>query len=107
MTAEFSDIVSCEVCELPHRRGVALCEECRHPLGSQPDWERLRAQLPDLRFNMVIGIATSVAIAVATLWVSGGWLLLVMPPLVWGVGNARRWYALSNQLKKRAAARDP
>ncbi len=40
------DIIYCEVCELPHRRGVAVCEECRHFLGTAPNWERLRFECP-------------------------------------------------------------
>jgi|GEM_PF-5192577 len=39
------DIIHCEVCELPHRRGVAVCEECSHLLGTAPNWGQLRADV--------------------------------------------------------------
>ena len=66
------DIVYCEVCELPHRRGVAVCEQCRHALGSVPNWERLRAELPDLRNKVLVGVGATLLMIIGTGWLFGG-----------------------------------
>jgi hypothetical protein len=97
------DIIYCEVCELPHRRGVAVCEECRHLLGTAPNWERLRAEVASERNLALLGLTGTFAFGVLTMWLFGrAWLLIIVGLLAWSLTHARRWRAISKRLAKQA-----
>lgn len=97
------DIIYCEVCELPHRRGVAVCEECRHLLGTGPNWERIRAEVAGEALKALSLLVATIAGAVAMASLAGRiWLWPVVGLLAWSVFHARRWRAISKRLAKQA-----
>jgi hypothetical protein len=102
------DIVYCEVCELPHRRGAAVCEQCKHALGSTPNWERLRAELPELRNKVLVGVAATLLMIVGSGWLfGGGGYIVAMGPMTWAVATAFRWRVLAKRLAKRGGPPQP
>jgi hypothetical protein len=97
------DIIHCEVCELPHRRGVAVCEECRHLLGTAPNWERLRAEVSSEGLKALTALVATIVAAVSMLWLTGAvWIWPLVGMLAWSVFYARRWLAISKRLTKQA-----
>jgi hypothetical protein len=97
------DIIYCEVCELPHRRGVAVCEECRHLLGTPPNWERIRADVSGEGLKALAGLIATILAALSMLWLTGAvWIWLIVGMLAWSVFYGRRWYAISKRLAKQA-----
>jgi hypothetical protein len=98
------DIVYCEVCELPHRRAVAVCEECRHRLGTAPNWGQLRAEVAVERNKaLVLAAATLVAGLSMIALVGRVWLAIIVGMMAWAIHHARRWLAISKQLAKQSA----
>ncbi len=103
MNVDPVDIISCEVCGLTHRRGAGTCEECHHPLGTEPNWPKLEGERRRARVDAVVGISAAVLLAVSMTWLAGKvWLLLVVPIAAWGINHARRAYAIGNSLQRRA-----
>jgi hypothetical protein len=97
------DIIYCEVCELPHRRGVAVCEECRHLLGTAPNWERIRAEVSGERNLALVGFGVTFGFGVLTMWFFGrAWLLIIVGLMAWSLTHARRWRAISKRLAKQS-----
>jgi hypothetical protein len=97
------DIIYCEVCELPHRRGASRCEECQHLLGTSPNWSQIAADMRDSRLKALLGAGICVGTILFMIWVSGRvWFLIVVGLVTWSVNHARRWRAISKQLAKRA-----
>ncbi len=95
-----TDAIYCEVCRLPHRRGVTLCEVCGHYLGSKPDWEGIRGELPPLRTKMVVGMVTLLAMIAANAFLFGGaGYVIALAPLGWIASSAYRHHVLSTHLK--------
>lgn len=98
-----SDPIYCEVCRLPHRRGVARCEECGHMLGSPADWEVLRGELPHLRSKIALGVAALAAMIAANWALFGGaGYILALAPIGWIAFGAYRYRVLSRLLARRA-----
>ena len=97
------NIVYCEVCELPHKRGVAVCEECRHPLGSPPNWGQLRADVAVER-NKALALSAATLFAGVTMitFVGRVWISIVVGLLAWALHHARRWRAIAKRLAKQA-----
>jgi hypothetical protein len=103
MTPDPVDIVYCEVCELPHRRGVAVCEECRHRLGTAPNWGQLRAEVVVERNKaLALSAATLVAGASMITLVGRVWLVIIVGLMAWAMQHARRWRAISKRLARQA-----
>jgi hypothetical protein len=97
------DIIYCEVCELPHRRGVAVCEECKHFLGTAPNWELLRLDVAVERNKAVIGLATMVAVGALMIGLFDRvWIVPVVALLAWSLNHGRRWRAIAKRLAKQA-----
>ena len=65
-TAAPVDYVVCEVCGLPHQRGVATCEDCGHVLVSAPDWSSIRGR----RASYVRQFALALVVVVGMLWLN-------------------------------------
>ncbi len=98
------DIIYCEVCELPHRRGVAVCEECRHFLGTAPNWERLRFDVSVERNKALVGLAATFVAGVLMISLFGRvWIVLIVALLAWSLNHGRRWRAISKRLSKQSA----
>lgn len=97
------DIIYCEVCELPHRRGVAVCEECKHLLGTTPNWGQLRAEVAGEGRLALVGLAVTLTVTLSFLYLfDRTWFVFILAPLTWSVTHARRWRAISKRLKKQA-----
>ncbi|HEX2876630.1 MAG TPA: hypothetical protein VHP33_35510 [Polyangiaceae bacterium] len=95
------DIIYCEVCELPHRRGARVCEECQHRLGTEPNWGQLRVEVSEEGVKALAGFAVTLVVASALLWLfDRTWLLGTVPMLGWSLTHARRWRAISKRLAK-------
>src|SRR5262245_27194907 len=83
---EQSNIIYCEVCRLPHQRGATVCEECDHRLGTKPDWNALKAELPELRQKIAGGVAAIVGMIVLNgLLFGGAGYIVTLAPVVWTV----------------------
>ena len=94
-----SDTICCEVCRLPHRRGVASCEDCGHRLGTAPDWQALREELPPLRAKILTGVVALGAMIAANVLVFGGaGYVLVVAPIGWIASAAYRHHLLTTRL---------
>ncbi len=102
-----TDAIYCEVCRLPHRRGVTLCEDCGHYLGSTPDWQGLRDELPPLRTKIVVGVAALVAMIAVNIFLFGGaGYVIALAPLGWIASSAYRHHVLSTHLKNAEPKQD-
>lgn len=101
-----NDIVHCEVCALPHRRGVSACEQCGHWLGQAPDWEQIRYDLKELRTKFWIGLVATLGMLAVNLAVfDGAGYILALAPLGWVVFSAARYRAIVKHLPAEAARR--
>jgi hypothetical protein len=101
VTSDPVDIVYCEVCNLPHRRGVAVCEDCRHFLGTLPSWERLRAAQSTARNHALLGGLGCLALAGGALWLSGGaYAVVALGLALWSARAALRWRVLAKRVPK-------
>ena len=97
------DIVCCEVCELPHRRGVARCEECKHFLGTAPNWDVLRRDVAVERNKAVFGLAATFASGVLMMGLFGrAWIVPIVALLAWSLNHGRRWRAIAKRVAKQA-----
>jgi hypothetical protein len=97
------DIVYCEVCELPHRRKARECEQCQHLLGTAPDWDALRAEVPKLRGNVILGVLVTLAMIIGTGWLfQGVGYIVAIAPMVWAVKSGFRWHFVVTRLRRRA-----
>jgi hypothetical protein len=103
--ADLDDSVSCEVCGLPHRRGVAICEDCRHVLGRAPDWPAIRGR----RSSYATQCGAALAVTVGMLWLNfvlfgGAGYIVAMAPVVWLVMSGYRYRVLSTCLARSTGA---
>lgn len=99
------DIVACEVCALPHRRGVSVCEDCGHPIGLAPNWNILRRELADLKVRIWIGVASIAGmIALNALLFGGAGYILAVAPFGWVVLSANRYRAIAKRLPPEGSA---
>jgi hypothetical protein len=95
-----SETIYCEVCRLPHRRGVVRCEDCGHQLGSPPDWEGMRETLRHLRVKITIGIVALVAMLVGNFALFGGaGFIILTAPIGWTVFGVYRYRVISRRLR--------
>ena len=102
------DIIYCEVCELPHRRGAVVCEECQHRLGTEPNWSQIRAELTGEWLKALFGFGVAVLVSVTLFELfEGAWLVIVFPLFGWPLTHARRWRAISKRLAKQKKATQP
>jgi hypothetical protein len=96
---EPSNIVRCEVCDLPHNRGVEVCEECGHRLGTAPDLEALRRELPGLRGKIVAGFLVCAGMLALNVFLFGGvGYIIFLAPVAWTVFSIYRYRILSKRL---------
>jgi hypothetical protein len=98
--AEADTTIYCEACGLPHRRGAVQCDRCEHALGTEPNWEALRAELPQLKGKIVLGFVSLVAIIALNILVFGGaGYIVLLAPIGWIIFSAYRHVVLSAQLR--------
>ena len=98
------DIVYCEVCELPHRRRAVVCEECRHRLGTVPNWGQIRGEVREEGLKALFGLGVTLVTTLALFELFGReWIVILLPMLGWSVSHARRWRAISKRLAKKDA----
>jgi hypothetical protein len=99
--SEPDDIIHCELCGLAHRRTAQRCDRCEHQLGTIPDWDALRAELPALRKKMALGVVALVGIVALNLLVFGGaGVILLLAPIGWILFSAIRHKVLKDQLRR-------
>jgi hypothetical protein len=80
-----------------------VCEECRHLLGTAPNWERIRAEVSGEGLKALTALVATILAAVSMLWLTGAiWIWLIVGLLAWSVFHARRWHAISKRLAKQA-----
>jgi len=101
--ADSDDYVSCEVCGLPHRPGVAICEDCGHAIGQVPDWQAIRGK----RSSCARQFGAALAVTVCMLWLNivlfgGAGYIVAMGPVVWLVMSGYRYRVLSRCLARTA-----
>jgi len=101
---EVTDVVDCELCCLPHRRGAVFCDGCAHRLGTTPDWDVVRRDLFRLRLQLGVAGCTVAVLVVANLFAlqRGGYFLWLVP-FAWLGFAALRHRTLTRRL--RAAGR--
>jgi hypothetical protein len=94
------DTVYCEVCELPHRNGALRCEACEHELGTPPNWDAMRARLPDLRTKVLLGLVVLSGIMAGNFvaWGGGGYII-ALGPIGWTVWYGYQYRLISARLQ--------
>lgn len=96
------EAILCEVCRLPHRRGVAFCEACGHLLGREPDWQAIRRQRTRHARNFMAALALVLGMLALNEWLFGGvGYVLYMPPVVWLAFSGYRHRLLTQHLRER------
>jgi hypothetical protein len=99
--SESVDTIHCEVCDLAHRRGAERCDRCEHVLGTMPDWQGLRAELPGLRRKIALGVVVLVAmLALNVMFFGGAGYVVLLAPIGWILFGAYRHWVLSEQLHR-------
>lgn len=99
MTAAATTIY-CEVCRLPHRAHVTTCEECGHQLGTAPDLEALRRELPKLRRNAALGLAAFFGFIALTYAAFRVGFFYAPGFLAWAVYSIYKHQLLAGRLRK-------
>ena len=85
-------IIYCEFCGLPHTVTATHCDRCGHNLGSEPYWDGLALELPELKYRMLLGVAALVIIIVLNVLLFGGvGYILLVAPIAW-IGNSAYRY---------------
>jgi hypothetical protein len=94
------EVVYCEVCELPHRRGVLRCEACEHELGTAPNWDAIRAQLAGVKRKALFGVFVLAGFMAGNsiAWGGGGYLIAV-GPIAWTVWYGYQYRLISGRLR--------
>jgi hypothetical protein len=77
-----------------------MCEECRHALGTAPNWGQIRADVSGEGRKALAGAAVTILLGVGMVWLGAVTSYLIIPPFAWSVLHARRWYAISKRLAK-------
>ena len=87
--------ISCEVCDLLHKASAERCDRCNHALGTTPDWNALRAEVPKLRWWIVLGAVVFVVMVALNFMVFGGaGMVILTAPIGWIMYSSYRLWVL-------------
>ena len=105
---EAHEIIRCEICDLSHRRTAVRCDGCDHVLGTTPDWDGLRAELPRLKRQMAKGGAAFVAMIALNMALFGGaGYIVLIAPIGWVMDSVLRHRSISQQFRRAPRAPAP
>ena len=100
--AEPESTIECELCGLPHRDDAVECDRCEHRLGTQPNWDALRDELPELKSKMLVGaVALMGMIALNVMVFGGAGYVILVAPIGWIMFSGYRYRVLSEQIRRR------